>query len=36
MYHGYGLKNKPETTIIFYEGLVEGKNGFFPKYMYAV
>ena len=32
----YGLRSKPETTIILYEGLVEGVNGFFPKYKYAV
>ena len=32
----YGLKSKPETTIILYEGMVEGANGFFPRYKYAV
>jgi len=32
----YGPRSKPETTIILYEGLVEGANGFFPRYKYAV
>jgi len=32
----YGLESKPNTTVILYEGLVEGVNGFFPKYKYAV
>ena len=32
----YELKSKPETTMILYEGLVKGTNGFFPKFKYAV
>ena len=33
----YGLKSKPETTVILYEGLVPGASGnLYPRYKYAV
>ena len=32
----YGLRSKPDTSLILYEGLVEGTKGFFPRYKYAV
>jgi len=31
----YGLKSMPDTKFIMYEGMVEGVNGFFPRYKYA-
>jgi len=33
----YGLKSKPETTIILYEGMFPSESGgLFPRYKYAV
>jgi len=32
----YGLASKPNTTVILYEGLVQGASGnFYPKFNYA-
>jgi len=32
----YGLMSRPNTTVILYEGLVQGKSGnFYPKFKYA-
>jgi len=33
----YGLKSKPETALILYEGMFPGASGsLYPKYKYAV
>jgi len=33
----YGLKSKPETTVILYEGMFPGASGgLYPRYKYAV
>jgi len=33
----YGLKSKPETAVILYEGMFPGDSGgLYPRYKYAV